>query len=993
MGFWGRIVAGLMLFCLVFGLAHPLTLQAQATPPDATEAGVDETWLEEMLAQMSTADKVGQLFLVSFPGNEAGADSDIARLIQLYRVGAVVLSPEEGNVDNSAAAPELVLELTTALQELAFSASGPLEIITTIPVTPTGVVTATELLTITPPVEVGPPVTTTLPLTTESGSGAATMTVTEVVTTPAQAIPLLIGVVQEGGGYPYTNLRGGFSEVPSNMALGATWKPAQAEAVGRVVGQELAAVGVNLLLGPSLDVLRTPRPGQSGDLGTRVFGGDPFWVGEMGRAFISGVHLGSQHRVATVAKHLPGLGASDRSLEEEVATVDKSLQDLRFIELPAFFAVTSGNLLTDTTDAMMTAHIRYRGFQGNIRTVTPPISLHAQGMQQILEQPELVPWREAGGVLVSDSLGVPAVRRYYSPGEESFPHRQIALEAFQAGNDLLDLSSFSLNGSWEEQLQNVEDTIRFFQARYEAEESFRDRVDAAVGRILQLKRRVCPEFTLEASTAEPEGLTAVGRSRAAVAQTAQAAVSLLHPERDELALRLPRPPRPEEDILIFTDVREVRDCDFCSPFYILAPDAVRETILKLYGPGATGQVSSERVFSFSFQDLQEHLEQGDPDLEALIGEAEWILFAMLDYAPGRVPSSGALRDFLRRQVDVLAAKKIVVMAFEEPYYLDTTEISKLTAYLGVYDKSAPFVETAVRALFLEYVPMGRPPVTVEGIGYDLTRQLAPDPDQVISVVSAAQALPAGGTPEPIRLEVGDPLRVRTGVIVDLNGNPVPDGTPVTFHYRYLDQGLGGQVEATTVGGVAEVTITLEHAGTIELRATSPPARDPERNSWPLEVRMGDITQFVTPTPFPTATPTPTPTPTDTPTPTPTDTPTATPTPSPTAEIPPPPPPEPRVHWIDFVLALLGTTIAGGLVVTAGQGLRLWAAAGHWAGRALLWSIACGLLGYLFYGLGLPGSSFLEGVTPGLRGFFLGLGCGLLPLVAVLWLVSRKGEAR
>ena len=73
------------------------------------------------------------------------------------------------------------------------------------------------------------------------------------------------------------------------------------------------------------------------------------------------------------------------------------------------------------------------------------------------------------------------------------------------------------------------------------------------------------------------------------------------------------------------------------------------------------------------------------------------------------------------------------MAFDAPYYLDTTEISKLTAYFGVYARSAPFLETAVRALFREFSPVGAPPVTVGGINYVLINQLEPAPGQIISL--------------------------------------------------------------------------------------------------------------------------------------------------------------------------------------------------------------------------------------------------------------------
>ena len=57
--------------------------------------------------------------------------------------------------------------------------------------------------------------------------------------------------------------------------------------VGEIVGRELSAVGVNMLLGPSLDTLVLPRPDPVGSLGVHTFGGDPNWVAQMGRAYIT----------------------------------------------------------------------------------------------------------------------------------------------------------------------------------------------------------------------------------------------------------------------------------------------------------------------------------------------------------------------------------------------------------------------------------------------------------------------------------------------------------------------------------------------------------------------------------------------------------------------------------------------------------------------------------------------------------------------------------
>jgi len=535
-------------------------------------------------------------------------------------------------------------------------------------------------------------------------------------------------------------------------------------------------------------------------------------------------------------------------------------------------------------------------------------------------------------------------------------------------------------------MQNIEDTVPFVRARYEADESYRARVDQSVRRILTLKRRICPEFALDACLATEADAVIIGQSNGAIAQIAQESVTLLYPAASDLALRVPRPPRLDEDILIFTAAREVRDCDLCTPFYLLDPEVLEDTILRLYGPDATGQVDPERITAYTFADLRNYLQFGIPNLDAVIRDASWIVFAMLDYAPDDYPSSMALKQFLREWTGGLETQTIIVMAYEAPYYLDTTEVSKLTAYFGINSKIGAFIDASVRALFLEYAPQGRSPVTVDGIGYDLAKQLLPSPQQVIAVDVADKPAPVGGTPAPVKLDVGDPLRVRTSLIVDQNGNPVPDGTPVTFRAFYVDEQLERRVEAVTVDGLAEATITLELAGQIEIRATS----DPAVNSRPLVVLLGETTQFLTPTPTSTPTPTPTPTPTETPTSTPTATwtPSPTPTPTPIVEPEPPPPPEPRVRWGDLALALVGMGLAGALVFQIERRTDKSAHASDRTFQAVLLSGVFGLVGYVYYGMGLPGSAVVDGISPGLRGLLIGFAWGFVPPLMMLPLLRR-----
>jgi beta-N-acetylhexosaminidase len=561
-----------------------------------------------------------------------------------------------------------------------------------------------------------------------------------------------------------------------------------------------------------------------------------------------------------------------------------------------------------------------------------------------------------------------------------------------AGNDLLTLSQYSLTDSWKDHVRNVTDTILFFQARYEEDDTFRSRVDQSVRRILTLKHRICKEFSLDGCTGSTEAVSELDAANGTVAQIAQNAVTLLYPAANELVVRLPRPPRQDENILIFTDSREARECDRCMPFYLLNPQALEETILRLYGPEATGQVDPERIESYTFAELHAFLQYGSPDLATAVSEADWIVFAMLDYSPDEYPSSLALKEFLREWTIGQATQNIIVMAHEAPYYLDATEVSKLSAYYGLYGKEQPFVDASARVLFQEYQPAGKSPVTVEGVGYDLGKQLLPDPEQVISVLWADQPPEVAGTPEAVHLEVGDPLRIRTSLIRDRNGNPVPDGTPVTFHYVYVDEELGGQVEAVAVDGIAETVLTLEHVGVLEIRATS----DQAQNSRPLQViNQGETTEILTPTPTPTptSTPTATPAPTSTATPTPTLTPTSTPRPTTEPEVGPPARPEPRVQWSDLVWALVGMVAAGGVVIVVGRGAHVTAPMMTPLSRAALLSGACGLAGYIYYGLGLPGSRIVDGIMPGLRGLFVGFVCGLAPLLLIFLLVRLSQRSK
>lgn len=971
---WQLWLIGLLLLAISL-TARPAEIVAQDVPVVAYREEA-----QALLDSLSPAERVGQLFVVPFQGDTAVSDSEIARLVVDYHVGGVVLQAKNNNITgygNLNNIPSQVIDLNNSLQRLAIDGR-----ITIIPAD-----------------------------RPEEIDGVIVPTPTPAP--PGVPIPLLIAIQHEGDGHPNTQIMHGLTEIPNNMAIGATWQPDYARVVGQIAGQELSALGINMLLGPSLDVLEKPAPGAASSLAIRAFGGDPYWVGKMGQAYTSGVHVGSNGRLAVIAKHFPGNGGSDRLITEEVPTVRKSLEQLKQIELAPFFAVTGrAETPAAVVDGLLATHIRYQGFQGNIRATTAPVSFDPQALTSLMQLPEFSQWRQNGGLLVSDSLGARAIARFYDDTEQEFPHRRIAKDAFLAGNDLLLVDEFALTGSpYAVELANIKDTIRWFEERYETDPTFQQRVDTAVLQILQLKLRLYEgDFSTGNVLASPDALPNPAQHRAALFDVAQTAVTLISPSQTELSERMASPPTSSENIVIFTDVRLVQQCAQCPAKPLIEIDALENRILALYGPNASGQVQTDQIQSYSFADLAEFLATGtepiiwpppeasplvapedevtvedpaaseeadeaaaeeetaEPDptptpapptaffVQQSLAEADWIIFATLD----KTSSAQPLSQFLAQRTDILRNSKSIVFAYHAPYYLDTTEISKLTAYYGVYSKADAFIDASVRALFQELPLTGAPPVDVDGIGYNLFRQTQPNPQQVIELYITGSEGERQSPPreQPLDVSIGDTLRLQTGLIRDRNGHPVPDGTIVQFIQRDRIQGLVSIIEEVpTRLGVAQLDYVLEaRTGPGQFRITAVAGEATQSQEVDIFIEGEAFVAILTPEPTPTPTATPTAVP---PTLTPTPTPTATPT-TPTLPEALGPPPEPGINILlsDFwlLLSLLGgltAVLAAGLFFTRTQPVPL-AQQLRW----LLWGVVGGLVVYNYYVLGLPGTAVL-----------------------------------
>jgi beta-N-acetylhexosaminidase len=248
-------------------------------------------------------------------------------------------------------------------------------------------------------------------------------------------------VDQEGGDIRTVS----FAGPPAGQA--SQGSPQQVEAAARAAARQLSGVGVNVNLAPVADV--ADRGGVPSVMDGRAFAGGPGEVAASTRASIRGMRAA---RVASTAKHFPGLGGSQVNTDDAPATVDGSIDS----DLVPFEAA-----IRERVPLVMLSHALYPALDPDaIASQSPEI---ATGLLR----------DELGfeGVVVTDSMEAQAVLARSGVAEAS-------VLAVRAGADLVLLTG---SASWNEVFPRLLEEAR-------SDPDFRARVRASAARVLALKR-------------------------------------------------------------------------------------------------------------------------------------------------------------------------------------------------------------------------------------------------------------------------------------------------------------------------------------------------------------------------------------------------------------------------------------------------------------------------------------------------------------------------
>ena len=139
--------------------------------------------------------------------------------------------------------------------------------------------------------------------------------------------------------------------IPSAATYANSWDESVAQNLGRVVGADARAQGVNVLLGPGLNTKRSPLCGRSFE----YYSEDPYLAGKMAAGFIQGVQ---ENGVAACAKHFCANSQEMLRMHSDSVVDERTLRELYLTNFE--IAVKEGQ-----PKAVMTSYNRLNGTYTN----------------------------------------------------------------------------------------------------------------------------------------------------------------------------------------------------------------------------------------------------------------------------------------------------------------------------------------------------------------------------------------------------------------------------------------------------------------------------------------------------------------------------------------------------------------------------------------------------------------------------------------------------
>ena len=468
----------------------------------------------------------------------------------------------------------------------------------------------------------------------------------------AEKYGLLMTIDQEGG--IVTRLQSG-TDMPGNMALGASRSEELAEKSGKVIGEELNALGFNLNFAPVMDVNNNP---DNPVIGVRSFGENPQLVAELGTAYMKGLQAAG---VGATAKHFPGHGDTAVDSHLGLPEVGHDLERLKAIELYPFQKGMEAGL-----DAIMTAHVTFPNIDGTKaiskktgEEIAVPATLSYKVLTELMRE-------EMGyeGVITTDAMNMNAIAEHFGPVDA-------AIRTVKAGTDIV-LMPVGLK----EVAEGLTNEVKNGGISEK-------RIEASVKRILtlKLKRGIMKEESpkpLAEKIANAQKVVGSAEHKQIEKEAARGSITLV---KNEAALPLNLTDEEEVVVLGSSYVTDLADA------------------VKAKHPG-TSVIALDSAYRLTAAQLEQ------------IRRAKAVIVGThTSTVSARSPESAQMK--MVNQVIREAAGPVIAVGIRNPY--DIMAFPEVDAYLAQYGFRTASFEGSAAAIFGEFAPNGKLPVTIPGV--------------------------------------------------------------------------------------------------------------------------------------------------------------------------------------------------------------------------------------------------------------------------------------
>ncbi|MEH7235472.1 glycoside hydrolase family 3 protein [Bacillus sp. JJ1562] len=465
----------------------------------------------------------------------------------------------------------------------------------------------------------------------------------------AEKYGLLISIDQEGG--IVTRLQTG-TDFPGNMALGATRSEELAEKVGKSIGEELNALGINMNFGPVLDVNNNP---DNPVIAVRSFGEDPDLVGNLGKSYIKGLQ---ESGTAATAKHFPGHGDTATDSHLGIAEVPHDIERLKAVELYPFQQAMDAGI-----DAIMTAHVTFPKVDGTKAIskkdgteIAVPATLSYKVLTELMRE-------EMGykGVIVTDAMNMLAIADHFGPVDA-------AVRSVKAGTDIILMPV------------GIKEVAEGLYTAVNSGEISIDRIEKSVERILTLKLnrsivKAEAEESIEDKVANAVAVVGSAEHKAIEKEAAEKSITLVKNNNV-----LPVNANEEDKIVV------VGGSNFS--INLLADQVIKHHENTTY-INASSKLTTEQ-------------------LKLLDGAKYVIVGTYTSSVGGRAPNAGQM--VMTNQIIEATDAPVIAVGARNPY--DIMSYNNVDAYLAQYGFRPASFEAAANTIFGENNPTGKLPVTI-----------------------------------------------------------------------------------------------------------------------------------------------------------------------------------------------------------------------------------------------------------------------------------------